>query len=159
MAGSKNIIIAAQRFFIVSLVLLVTVAYSSIAGCGRKGPPLPEKSSMPSSVSALEASLDGGNVVLRWKIADHSKKEPAGFFISRGYVGCATCPVRAVPIARVSYKTEAVFTFIDMPKSPGRYEYRVGCVDEHGIEGPVSTVAVFLPPDAGLRAVPEEDLR
>lgn len=159
MAVSKNIIITAQRLFIVSLVLVVMAAYFSIAGCGRKGPPLPPESSMPPGVSGLEARLDGGNIVLSWMLEKKEENMPAGFFIYRGLVVCATCPVRAVRIARVSYKAGPVFTFVDRPAGPGRYEYRVGCFDEYGNKGPVSMVTIFLPPDAMLPVAPEENPR
>ena len=141
------------RIFSRILLGLVAVALCLVlpAGCGKKGPPKLPDVTPPSSVTNLAATLEGGDVVLRWTAAVVKKEDQAteGYLIYRSAEpvseeACAGCPVlfqRAakIPLTEaVAASNEMVYREAFLPAT--RYRFKVVPYDTQGQLGPNSNI-------------------
>ncbi len=135
------------------LLGLVAVALCLVlpAGCGKKGPPKLPDVTPPSSVNNLAATLEGGDVVLRWTAAAAKKEDQAteGYLIYRSAEpvseeACEGCPVlfqRAakIPLAEaVAASNAMVYREALLPAT--RYRFKVVPYDTQGQLGPNSNI-------------------
>jgi len=106
-----------------------------LAGCGVKGPPVPDRSPPLPAVSALSFELNDAAAALRWRLAGGLPREQARravFTILRSRQAladpaCEGCTLVFEKVARVAYAETAHLTFgADVTLEPGyRYAFKV----------------------------------
>ncbi len=140
-----------------------------LAGCGKKGPPIPYDVSVPEPISDLEGVVSEGKVFLRWSLPpeapdDSEVVELREFQIMRAEhpleeEWCEECPERLEPFDLLKMdKMENFslagdrFVYQDTRISPAHvYVYRVISVTARGYGSDPSNRAVIfwdIPPDA-----------
>lgn len=110
-----------------SLALMMTVVFflaALIAGCGKRGDPVPPKITAPKAVSDLKGMIVEGGIVLGWNMPENSI-DAAGFKIYRseleiGGNGCPGCPREYSLIADLSCRD---------PKLVSDGEKKIGYLD------------------------------
>lgn len=143
-----------------------------LAGCGRKGDPLPPGLLLPGSPLHLSLAAPGGRLTLSWQapkenLAGRDVKVLSGYVILREPLppgpACLTCAMDFEPVARLDSEERRASglpetSWSDEDVQAGwTYRYRVRAVDANRRPGPVSPVAavtwVPLPdPAADARA-------
>lgn len=98
----------------VILIAAVIVAGFFIAGCGKKGPPVPPRQIVLPAVNDLVSVLEDNRIILTWTVPEI--KEKKGSFIS-GFVvhkaknpvqesECKNCPVKYMVVAEIMAGSE-----------------------------------------------------
>jgi len=98
-----------HKYISVILIAAVIVAGFFIAGCGKKGPPVPPRQVVLPAVNDLVSVLEDDGVILTWTVPE--TKEKKGPFIS-GFVvhkaknpvqesECKNCPVKYKAVAEI----------------------------------------------------------
>jgi hypothetical protein len=138
-----------------SAIAAVVLALSLIvAGCGKKGDPLPPRVKLPKAISDLSAVFVPAGVEIRWSLP--GKGEAIGHFkILRSETAgvgraCPGCPqdhqlLTALTVAdgRFHDKGEDSFRYVDAAIREGRfYSYRVAACAPAGYCGDASNEAV-----------------
>jgi predicted small lipoprotein YifL len=89
----------------------VLAAILFLAGCGKKGPPVPPDIAPPPPVENLKANLSGNRAQLSWEAPESgdSAAEPDGYLVYRSKKSaesdCGDCPDIFEKVADVSAKT------------------------------------------------------
>jgi len=103
-----------HKYISVILIAAVIVAGFFIAGCGKKGPPVPPRQVVLPAVNDLVSVLEDDGVILTWTVPE--TKEKKGPFIS-GFVvhkaknpvqesECKNCPVKYKAVAEIMAGSE-----------------------------------------------------
>lgn len=103
-------------------VLAVFILVALLAGCGKKGPPVPPRRYRPPAVSDLDYRLDGRTLTLTWSLPADAGDKPAAadgciVYQARQPQSDTACPGCPQPFARVA----------DLPveaKTPARQQPR-----------------------------------
>jgi hypothetical protein len=133
----------------------LTIALAvSAAACGLRTPVRPPEATAPVIPGTVEASREGGLVVVRWKRADHSAdgrklEDLAAFVVERRrgdndlWQRIATVDV----VDQEKIRRRRDFSYRDAEAGDGAASYRVIAVCADGQEGPPTT-AVQATPEA-----------
>lgn len=128
-----------------------------VAGCGKKGPPVPPPTIPPLTVEGLEGEREGDRVFLTWTLAGADPAQlraTQGFAVYRsktslGGESCMVCPlvferVGDVPLAfdNRGRPGKDLFRYSERVETGYRYIYKVAAVS--GGVGPYSPVVEFL---------------
>lgn len=125
------------------IILAVAVLCFGVAGCGKKGPPLPpeNRSGKVAAPYELKAVLLESDIHLVWKHETNVetaalKPEFFEIFMARKtFEACEGCPFEFEPAGRV----EAHMTEFFVPAEKGfKYYFRVRAVDSDNIMSPYS---------------------
>jgi hypothetical protein len=127
-----------------------------IAGCGKKGDPVPSKITTPKAVSDLKGMIVEGGIALGWNIAENSI-DVAGFKIYRseletGGNGCPGCPREYSLIADLSCRDpklvrdgEKKIGYLDTSVKIGYlYSYKIVACNSSGYCGGESNIAEIM---------------
>jgi predicted small lipoprotein YifL len=145
----------AKRWSVIILALLVSAA---LAGCGKKGPPVPPPRYRPPPVTDLAHRVDGGTLLLSWTVpvaAGTDKAVIDGCVVYRARQSileseCTGCPVPFEPVAEIPFSptTAAVppasgLTYTETLLPGFIYTYKVTCLTRSGGPGPDSNAVNF----------------
>jgi predicted small lipoprotein YifL len=139
--------------------LLVVAGLSLIwMGCGRKGPPLPPRRSLPPAVKDLSYAVDSRIVELTWTVPgadDRFASSPVGYKIFRSKLSaeesnCEKCPIQFTEIGDVpiqmkqSEKSKPTrMSFTEVLEPGYRYIYKVIVYDKNGMGSQGSNTVEF----------------
>jgi len=112
--------------------------------CGKKGPPVPPKSKIPSAVQDINYNVQGSTVRLSWPVADTDVSDDRKIVSFRVYrsvrpenaTSCPGCPVPfelagEVPAAGAS--KEGFVEYIDQLSPGDIFYYKIVPVSENGV--------------------------
>jgi hypothetical protein len=123
-----------------------------VAGCGKKGDPIPPRVQLPAAIADLGAASLADGIVLRWSVPVPLERI-GSFRILRSDTeaakACPTCPqdhrmLVQLPVAdsRLQRDGEKGIRYFDADVRPGRfYSYRVVVCDPRGNCGEASNTA------------------
>jgi len=143
-----------------------------LAGCGKKGPPIPYDVTVPEPISDLEGVVSEGKVLLRWSLPRGAPDDSEAVGLGEFQVlraehpleeeWCDECPERLEPFDLLKMDKMENFSlagdrvvYQDTRVSPAHvYVYRVTSITDRGYESDLSNRAVVfwdIPPDAPSR--------
>ncbi len=132
----------------IALGVLAMILALGVAGCGKKGPPLPPVQEMIAPPVDLKLSLNGSTAILTWFHGARKGAPPiAGFEIDLATRGgaptdCQGCPLRFAPLDTTGART---FEFAVEIKPGTSYYFRVRAYTGSGVFSDSSnTVQVVL---------------
>jgi hypothetical protein len=134
---------------LIGLILALVCAALPVS-CGKKAPPrLPDRD-VAAGVRNLTATLEGGDIVLRWTaMADKDAQGAGGYFVYRSADPvtedvCDGCPVLFRRVAEVPMAAPAQegrrMTYREAPMPGTRYRFKVVPYDEQKRIGPDSNI-------------------
>lgn len=126
-------------------MLLLLAAVIFLAGCGRKGPPVPPRSVPPPVVTNLAYDILEDNLELEWTVPAMTAKRDAPFAGCTVHQAvrtpedakCRTCPIpfkkaADLPVPLISKKgREARMTYGEVLTPGFNYVYKVNCYTEN----------------------------
>jgi hypothetical protein len=137
----------------VGLIMAILI----LAGCGKKGDPIPPRMKLPIVADLAAASLPEG-IVLNWSL-DVGTQAIGGFKIlrsavSRGAEACPGCPLDYRPFTevklsdgRLHHEGASGFRYVDTDvRGGGFYSYRIAVCDRAGSCGEPSNTAGAVRP-------------
>ncbi len=113
-------------------IIFATFAVILLAGCGKKGPPVPPREGKPPPVSDLKARVDGHTLELSWTVPmeeGRSEREWKHFTIYRSKKemlrpGCKKCPPKFEKAADVPVQSRDMI-FRETLEIGYKYIYKV----------------------------------
>jgi predicted small lipoprotein YifL len=141
-----------------SLILFLGVAIfltCMMAGCGKKGPPVPPRQTKPPRITDLSATIAGDKVQLSWTVERPLPHGLDGFLVYRSKTAlsepiCETCPIVFQRIADIPIKDKNTgkfkggkMTYVEDLEKGYRYIYKVNAYMENKETGKDSNYADF----------------
>lgn len=141
----KNLLWRALKHCLILQLTLFMVASAGIIGCGKKGPPVPPRTTPVPAVKDLSLNIDGDAILLTWTIPDKTKDKSAGI---KGFVvhrakhkitdgDCRNCPVNFKPVAEVSAETKLTaekMSYSERLEKGFKYVFKIIVVSNAGTE-------------------------
>ena len=132
-------------------ILLITIPFLLIVGCGRKMPPVPPKYVPPSAIDDLSYDIFGNSLSLTWTMPEpsgDSSKPINGFIIYRSKekmpVDCESCPLIFEEIGEIVVNNkDQKFKFQEELKKGFQYTYKVKAYVKKRLSGKDSNVVKF----------------
>ncbi|MBE9536501.1 MAG: hypothetical protein IMF07_04910 [Proteobacteria bacterium] len=142
-------------------IALLLLAIIALAGCGKKGPPLPPLITLPETVQSFAIEGRDEGLLLSWRVAEKNIADLAGFRLHRQSEakGCTSCPSRFplykdvdIDLPHGAKIENGVLYLLDAEVERGFiYRYKVVPYSRSGYEGPFSrtvTASWSMPPQA-----------
>jgi len=138
-----------------SLAILCGVLLFMVS-CGKKGPPIPPKSKIPSAVQNINTNVQGSTVRLYWPVGDPGVSENRNIVSFRVYrsvraataARCPGCPMPfelAGEVLAATASEAGTVEFVD-ELSPGNlYFYKIVPVSKDGVAGDQSQIIKVEP--------------
>jgi len=136
-------------------VSLLCISFALLViSCGKKGPPIAPKYTIPTPVTDLQGKVEGDTVILNWTIPENVKGI-AGYIVYRNRIAlsepeCPTCPVlfeRVIDVPVLEKEPDKmkdkVMSYSETVEKGFRYIYKVNPYMEGGRIGKDSNLFVF----------------
>ena len=129
-------------------LLLCAVLVTTVGGCGKKGPPIPPRSTPLPQVTTLAGRLEGDAIHLSWRPGE-SVKGIKSYVILRSQVDpakppCPGCPRVFQRVGQVAPDPKAQAVQFSEPTASGFiYTYKVQPVGASGDSGPESNAVTI----------------
>jgi predicted small lipoprotein YifL len=144
-----------NKFFLYISLVFFAVFFIGFAGCGKKAPPLPPESDVPSAVTGLEQNVSNDVVTISWHSpAEKDEVLVEGFYVYRSKRNpeedCPACPDQFKRIANIYAdsakepgETQNRFTYTETVEKGYGYKYKVIGYTYEGLLSPDSNVIEF----------------
>ncbi len=145
-----------------SLLFIVSAGFLLLClACGKKGPPVPPKPTIPPAITDLQAEVIGDKVQLTWSVPkkDNAFFEGLEYFRVQKYMArssvelCPGCPIPFQDLLEVKLKAPAParveggrVIFQDAMEVDYRYAYKVVVYHESGGVSKDSNIVEFVTP-------------
>ena len=140
----------AGRWVILCVVLVLMIS------CGKKGPPIPPKSKIPSTVQSINSNVQGSTVRLYWSVGEPGAPESRDIVSFRVYrsvrlATAARCPGCPMPfeltgeVLAATASEAGTVEFVDELKPGNIYYYKIVPVSKDGLAGEASEVIQVKP--------------
>jgi len=110
----KNLLWIALKHCLILQLILFMASSVCLFGCGKKGPPVPPRTTPIPAVKDLSSNIDGDTIVLTWTIPGKMEDKSAGIKAFVVHMAkhkitdgdCRNCPVNFKPVAEVPAETK-----------------------------------------------------